>query len=226
MVGFGGKGVPENRSEAAGDLVEARDGVPPPSLEDEQSRVVLEPLDARYRDTGSVPVPVVDDDVPVIRVGDWHDHGRNAQKACRDTVQPGITERSGQGFIGAPVFGQVIEIGFFDPKIVGHVVTNEHGVIGQEASVFDMYELFEHAERKTGRAVGDRTPSRIPPAVVVQPEPAVEALRGVRPRETPHPHQAGAPQETRAMRFSTIRAPASVRMSSIGVRPPKLFKPL
>ena len=196
----------------------------PPSLEAEQSRVLLEPLDARYRDTGSVPVSVVDDDVPVIRVRDWHDDGRNAQKACGDTVQPEITERSGQGFIGAPVFGQAIDICFFDPKIVGHVVTNEHGVIGQETSVFDMYELLEHAESRTGRAVGDRTPSRIPPAVVMQSEPTIEALRVVRPRQAPHPHQAGAPQEIRTMRSSTIRAPASVRTSSMGVRPPKLFK--
>ena len=179
---------------------------------------------ARYRDTGSVTVPVVDDDVSVIRVGDRHDDGRNAQKACRDTVQPSIAERSGQAFIGAPVFGQAIEICFFDPKIVGQVVTNQHGVVGQEASVFDMHELLEHAERRAGRALGDRTPPRIPPAIVMQPEPTIEALRVVRARRAPHPHQAGAPQELRAMRFSTMRAPASVRMSSMGVRPPKLFK--
>ena len=135
-----------------------------------------------------------------------------------------IAERSGQAFIGAPVFGQAIEICFFDPKIVGQVVTNQHGVVGQEASVFDMHELLEHAERRAGRALGDRTPPRIPPAIVMQPEPTIEALRVVRARQAPHPHQAGAPQELRAMRFSTMRAPASVRMSSMGVRPPKLFK--
>ena len=179
---------------------------------------------ARYRNTGSVPVSVVDDDVPVIRVGDRYDDGRNAQKACRDTVQPGIAERSGQGFIGAPVFGQAIEICFFDPKIVGHVVTNQHGVVGQEASVFDMHELLEHAERRAGRALGHRTPPRIPSAIVMQPEPAIEAPRVIRARQAPHPHQVGAPQEIRAMRFSTMRAPASVQMSSMGVRPPKLFK--
>ena len=124
-----------------------------------------------------------------------------------------IAERSGQAFIGAPVFGQAIEICFFDPKIVG-----------QEASVFDTHELLEHAERRAGRALGDRTPPRIPPAIVMQPEPTIDALRVVRARQAPHPHQAGAPQELRAMRFSTMRAPASVRMSSMGVRPPKLFK--
>ena len=152
-------------------------------------------------------------------------HRRHAQKACRDTVQPSIAERSGQAFIGAPVFGLAIERSASSTRrSSGQVVTNQHGVVGQEASVFDMHELLEHAERRAGRALGDRTPPRIPPAIVMQPEPTIEALRVVRARQAPHPHQAGAPQELRAMRFSTMRAPASVRMSSMGVRPPKLFK--
>ena len=43
--------------------------------------------------------------------------------------------------------------------------------------------------------LSDRTSPRVPPATVEVPETSIETLRAVRFRQTPHPHQAGAPQE-------------------------------
>ena len=96
------------------------------------------------------------------RVGDGHDHGRHPQQACRDAVQPSIADRPGQAFVGAPVAGQSVERRFVDAQIVGHIVADEHGVVGQQAGVFDMGELLEHTQGGAGRTIGDQTPASVP----------------------------------------------------------------
>ena len=185
---------------------------------------LVEFLDSRDHDAHRVFVSMIDDNVSVVRIGDGRDDGRNPQKASRAPVQPGVADGSGQALIGAPVAGQVLERRFFDPQVIGHVVTHEHGIVGQQAGVFDMYEFLQYAESGAGGAIGDRALPLVLSALVVESETAIETLRVVRPRQAPYPHQAGAPQWIRASRFSTIRAPASVWMHSMGVRPPRAFR--
>ena len=96
--------------------------------------------------------------------------------------------------------------------------------ITSSVTILDVYEFLQHAEGRTGGAIGNRATPIIPSAVVLKPETPIETL-GIRlPRQAQYPHQAGAPQAIRASMFSTIRAPMSVRMRSMGVRPLRLFR--
>ena len=67
----------------------------------------------------------------------------------------------------------------------GNMVADQHGVVWKQASLLDVGELLQNAERGSGRTIRDRTPPPVPSAIVFQPETTVETLRESRPRQAP-----------------------------------------
>jgi hypothetical protein len=117
----------------------------------------------------------------------------NAQQGRRALSEPVVADRAAEVFAGSPARSQIGRADVLHLEVVGRRELHQDVVVGQQVErQVEMHPHFEHGQRGAGRAVHDRPPARVPPAVGEPPASAAQI--GVRPADQPpQDHQAAMP---------------------------------